>query len=123
MDDEEVVRDFVRMTLSDAGYDVETAVDGAEAIHVYEEGRRAGRPFDAVIMDLTIPGGMGGKEAIASLRTLDPNVAAIVSSGYCNDPILADHVKHGFVARIAKPYQPEDLLDLLHRVVEGHRDT
>ena len=97
MDDDEMIRDLTTELLESMGLDASFAKDGSEAIAMYEKARQFGRPFEAVIMDLTIPGGMGGKEAIEKLRSLDPEVKAIVSSGYSNDPIMADHEKYGFV--------------------------
>jgi DNA-binding NarL/FixJ family response regulator len=69
-------------------------------------------------MDLTIPGGMGGKEAIVELKEIDPNVKAIVSSGYANDPILADHKKYGFIGMVPKPYKIEELSKALHESID-----
>jgi len=78
---------------------------------------KASRPFHAVIMDLTIPGGMGGKEAIAKLREIDANVKAIVSSGYSNDPVMANFTEYGFYGVVTKPYKMKDLSEVLRRVL------
>jgi PAS domain S-box-containing protein len=117
MDDQERIRDVVGRMLGHLGYDFDFAADGQEAIAFYERTLREGRRFDAVILDLTIPAGMGGKEAIERLLAIDPGVRAIVSSGYSNDPVMADHERYGFKALIAKPYRFEDLAAILERVL------
>jgi CheY-like chemotaxis protein len=101
--------------LSGLGYCVTPAKDGAEAIDLYQKAFDAGRPFDAVILDLTVPGGMGGRETIAKLRELNPDVKAIVSSGYSDDPVMAQYREHGFVGVVTKPYAISTLSDLLRR--------
>jgi CheY-like chemotaxis protein len=98
------------------GYEVEFAADGAAAIAGYSEATAAGRPFAAVILDLTIPGGMGGKETMETLLDIDPQIKAIVSSGYSDDPIMADFQKYGFSAVIAKPYRVAELSKILQRI-------
>jgi PAS domain S-box-containing protein len=117
MDDEEVIRDVVGEMLMHLGYEVGFAGDGAEAIRLYREAMEASRPFHAVIMDLTIPGGMGGKEAIAKLREIDAGVKAIVSSGYSNDPVMANFKEYGFIGVVTKPYKMKDLSETLRRVL------
>ena len=101
------------------GYAAETASEGAEALSVYREAKDEGSPFDAVIMDLTIPGGMGGREAVGEAPGDRPGVRAIVSSGYSNDPVMADYEKYGFRAVIAKPYQIRALGQVLRKVIDG----
>jgi PAS domain S-box-containing protein len=118
MDDEEFVREIATELLTHLGYDVDVTVDGKEAIDKYTEALQAGNPYDAVIMDLTIPGGMGGKDAIIQLKAIDPEVKAIVSSGYANDPILADHEEYGFKGTVPKPYKIEKLSRVLHEVLK-----
>jgi PAS domain S-box-containing protein len=109
MDDDEIIRKMLKNMLNLAGYEVETTADGAEAIVKYRQAATGGNPFDAVIMDLTIPGGMGGKEAIQELLAFDPNAAVVVSSGYATDPIMSEYKKYGFSAVIAKPYSIKQL--------------
>ena len=116
MDDEAVVRRLVARMLEPLGYDVVVARDGEEAVAHYSDARAAGRPFAAVLIDLTIPGGMGGLEALGRLRQLDPAVVAIVSSGYSNDPVLARWAEHGFRAALAKPYVAAELRETLRRL-------
>ena len=119
MDDDEMVRQVLGQMLSALGYQAEFARDGIEALERFEQARREGRPHDAVIMDLTIPGGMGGKETVQQLRVVDPGVKAIVSSGYCNDPVIADFRRHGFAAFLVKPYQSDELGRVLEAVLSG----
>ena len=119
MDDEDIIRDMAQELLSGLGYDVELAGDGAEALDRYQKARAAGAPVNAVIMDLTIPGGMGGEEAIQKLLAIDPEARAIVSSGYSNNPIMADYKKYGFSGVLAKPYKITELSAVLQSVMNG----
>jgi len=119
MDDEEIVRDVVGKMLTKLGYDVEFAKDGIEAIEMYIRAKEAGHPFNVIIMDLTIPGGMGGKETIKKIFEIDRNVKAIVSSGYSDDSIMSDFGKYGFSAVIAKPYLITELSKTVHQVLMG----
>jgi len=113
MDDDAMIRDFTDMMLSELGYQVMTCTDGAEAIRLYEHALQSGCPFGAVIMDLTIPGGMGGKEAAQQILAVDAKASLIVSSGYSNDPIMSDYPAYGFSAAVAKPYRINDLGQVL----------
>jgi PAS domain S-box-containing protein len=122
MDDEESIRKVTEKILMELGYEVCCASDGAETIALYQDAARSGRPFDAVIMDLTIPGGMGGKEAIQQLLSIDPQVTAIVSSGYSNDPIMSDFEKSGFRGVATKPYRIEKLSWVLHDVLKDAKE-
>ena len=117
MDDEDTILRVGAALLRRLGYEVAIARDGDEVLRLYEQALTAGRRFDAVVMDLTIPGGMGGKECIVRLRALDPAVRAIVSSGYSNDPVMAEPTKHGFRGVITKPYQLKELSNTLHAVI------
>ena len=119
MDDEEIVQEIGQEMLSHLGYDSVIAGDGNEAIRLYIEARDSGQPFDAVIMDLTIPGGMGGKETIEKLLEYDPGIKSIVSSGYANDQILAKYKNYGFKAIIPKPYKIEELSAVLDKLING----
>ncbi|MBI5570859.1 MAG: PAS domain S-box protein [Desulfomonile tiedjei] len=109
MDDDDAIRQLGSDVLSLLGYEAEVAEDGAEAVGLYLKAKDSGKGFDAVIMDLTVPGGMGGYEATQMLRQIDPNVKAIVSSGYSNDPVMAHYRDHGFSAIIKKPYSYREL--------------
>ena len=117
MDDEEMIRDIASQMLGKMGYTVAVAADGAETIVVYTKARQAGKPFDLVIMDLTIPGGLGGKDTIRKLRELDPGVKAIVSSGYSNDPVMAEFENHGFCGVVSKPYTIKTLSEAVAKVM------
>ncbi len=121
MDDEELVRTVTGRMLEHLGYSVKFARDGEEALAEYARARETGRPFDAVIMDVTIPAGMGGKEAIGRLRELDPSVRAIVSSGYSEDALTADFSAHGFCGALAKPYEIHELADAVREAIQGAR--
>jgi len=117
MDDEIDIRESIGEVLTLLGYEISLAGNGIKAIELYTKARESGNPFDAVIMDLTISGGMGGKETIKKLFEIDPHVRAIVSSGYSNDPIMSEFKKYGFRDVIVKPYKIEELSRVLHRVV------
>jgi PAS domain S-box-containing protein len=118
MDDEKGVRDIASRMLKHIGYkDIEFAEDGAEAIKLYKAAMKAGNPFNVAILDLTIPGGMGGQAAIRELLKIDPSVKAIVSSGYIDDPVMAKHRDHGFSGVVAKPYTIEELRKAVQEVI------
>ncbi|HEC68280.1 MAG TPA: response regulator, partial [Candidatus Desulfofervidus auxilii] len=117
MDDEELVRKVVGEMLVFLGYEVEFAKEGIEAIELYKKAKAQGQPFDAIIMDLTIPIGMGGKETINKLLEIDPTVKAIVSSGYSTDPVMTEFTKYGFKGFIIKPFKIKELGEVLYRVI------
>jgi CheY-like chemotaxis protein len=123
MDDEEMIRLLLSRMLTDAGYEAELTTNGAEAIERYVKSKESGQPFDAVILDLTIPGGMGGKETIKKLLEIDPKVLAIVSSGYSTDPIMSKFKEYGFSAVVAKPYSVKELERTLQRLMIRQRRT
>ncbi len=113
MDDEEVVRTIAGKMLQCLGYSPSFARSGEEAVELYRRAKENGRPIDVIIMDLTIPAGMGGKETIRNLLSIDPNVKAIVSSGYSDEPIMAEFKKYGFRGVVAKPYRLSELAEAL----------
>ena len=117
MDDEDAVRHVTGSIIEQLGFRATYAVDGQDAIDRYRQALDADDPYDVVIMDLTIPGGMGGQEAIERLRALDPKVRAVVMSGYSNDPVLANYREYGFRARISKPFAADDLARVLSEVL------
>ena len=119
MDDEDIIRETTGLMLEMLGYDVELVADGSEALDKYREALVSGRRFDAVIMDLTIPGGIGGREAMQLLLGLDPSVKGIVSSGYSSDAVMANYRQFGFAAVLAKPYRKKDLAVVLQKVLSG----
>ena len=117
MDDDEMVRETTGAMLNSIGYQAVLVSDGLEAIKQYTEALVGSNPFDAVIMDLTIPGGMGGRDAISIILRHDPGVKALVSSGYANDPILANPSKYGFKGALVKPFHINDLSGALNKLV------
>lgn len=121
MDDQEMVRGVVERMLTHLGYEVAFTKEGKQAIEAYEAAVQEGRRFDAVILDLDIPGGMGGRETLERLHAIDPAVRGIVSSGYTIDPVSADFLSYGFLATVQKPYEIRALSRVLHDVLAaGH---
>ncbi len=123
MDDDDAVRTVAAIGLTELGYKVDLAEDGVEAIARYKEALDSGEPYKAIIMDLTIPGGMGGKDTINLLRAIDPKIIAIVSSGYSNDPILSEYQKFGFKGFAPKPYRIQELSRILHDAIASAEDV
>ncbi len=117
MDDEDVVSEVTANMLRYLGYEVALARDGLAAINLFQQAHAAGRPYDAVILDLTVPGGMGGRETIKELLKIDPQVKAIVVSGYATDTMMADYRQNGFSGVIPKPYRISELSRTLHNVL------
>ena len=119
MDDEEIVRKVAKEMLSLFGFEVVLAKDGREALELYKQHMQGGTPIDAVIMDLTIPGGMGGREAVTKLLAIDADAKVIVSSGYSNDPVMANYRDYGFSGVIDKPFRTQDLSETIGNVLAG----
>jgi PAS domain S-box-containing protein len=117
MDDEEDIREFTQALLTELDYMVESVENGTEAIDLFRKRKEEGTPFSAVILDLTIPGGVGGKEAIEKLLRIDPDIKAIVSSGYSTDPIMANYRDYGFSAVLVKPYRAQELSMVLQELL------
>lgn len=117
MDDDNMVRETAANMLQRLGLDVLAAKDGAEALGIYKSHMKERNTIDLVILDLTIPGGMNGIETIARLRDMDPHVKAVVSSGYSNDPIMANFSAYGFIDVITKPYRMEDVQEVLQKIL------
>jgi CheY-like chemotaxis protein len=110
MDDEEVVRGVAAKMIEALGHEADIAVDGTEAIDKVGQAAQAGKPYDIVILDLTVKGGMGGEPAAARLRQLFPDVKLVVSSGYADNPVVSDYRSYGFVGCLSKPYVMDDLI-------------
>ncbi len=119
MDDEAPIRAMAVLFMERIGYDCDVAVDGAEAVRKYEAAMSAGRKYEVVLMDLTVPGGIGGREAMERLLRIDPGVCAIVSSGYSRDPVLANYRAYGFQAILPKPYGLDQLTKVMTAVLDG----
>ena len=121
MDDEEIVQKVLGKMLRYLGYQPDFAKDGEEAVNMFVAAQEAGQEFEAVILDLTIPGGMGGKEAMEKLLMIDPHVKAIVSSGYFDDSVMADFRSYGFSGVICKPYKIAELGRTLNEIFHNRR--
>ena len=121
MDDEEQVQDIMRAMLSELGHDVLIAADGTAAVRTYSEQRKNNTPIDLVIMDLTVPGGMGGKDAAKEVLAIDPQAKLVVSSGYSHDPVMANFRDHGFRSAITKPCQLGQLARIIEKVLAEER--
>ena len=117
MDDEEIIREIATDILQYVGYVVESCADGREAIERFQAARESKTPFSAVILDLTVPGGMGGKEAASLILEIDPNALLIVSSGYSNDPVVANYRQYGFSGAIPKPFGASTMARELERLI------
>lgn len=118
MDDQAMVRQVVGRMLRQAGYDVCLVSNGETAISSYREAMHCGQPFDAAILDLTVFGGMGGRDAAAALLAMDPNANLVVSSGYSEDGVMSDYAKHGFKAVLPKPYNSFQLVSALAQLID-----
>lgn len=116
MDDQESILKMVGRMLNNMGYETELAMDGSEAIEKYREAWQGQKPFDLVILDLTVPGGMGGAKTLPELLKINPGVKAVVSSGYSNDPIMANYEDYGFCGVVPKPYTKAQLAEALNKI-------
>jgi CheY-like chemotaxis protein len=121
MDDEAAIRDLTSQLLSTLGYEVTAVPDGMEAVKVYERALRRGENFQAVILDATIRGGMGGLATIERLRSVDPNVNAIICSGYSDEAALSQFLAYGFRSALPKPFTRRELADALQRAFETNK--
>ena len=117
MDDEEIIKIVVGQMLKSLGYESDFAENGEQAVEKYTKAMSLGEAFDAVILDLTVRGGMGGRETIRKLLEIDPAVRAIVSSGYSDDPVVANYENYGFKNTLSKPYEIETLSSILHSLL------
>jgi len=117
LEDDPLVRSLIVRNLTSNGFDVAESAEGSETVRMYQESVTQGRAFDLVILDLSIPNGMGGVRAMEKLRAIDPEVFAIVSSGYSDDPVMANPASYGFAAVLPKPYEPADMLRLVRNIL------
>lgn len=117
MDDEDLVREMAIGMLEHLGCEARGARDGSEAIEMFKDAAMGGTPFDLVVMDLTVPGKMGGKEACARLLEVDPDARVIVCSGYSSDPVMSDHTAYGFQGKLAKPFHLNELKRVVAQVL------
>jgi CheY-like chemotaxis protein len=118
MDDEQIILDVTHEVLRFLEYEVMFARDGTAALDLYKREKEAGVPFDLVILDLSVPEGLGGKEAISLLKAFDPAVKAIVSSGHSHDPVVQDFKQYGFSGNLSKPYKISDLKEILEQHIQ-----
>jgi CheY-like chemotaxis protein len=117
MDDEPPILELTARLLKSRGYEVETALDGGMAVKQYREALDAGRRFDAVILDLTVPEKMGGFDAFEAIKEFDPTVRAIVSSGYSHEPVVLNYKDYGIAGVAPKPYRVSELLQAVESVL------
>lgn len=118
MDDEQVILDVTDEVLRFLGYEVMFARDGTAAIDLYQQEQLRGSPFDLVILDLSVPDGMGGKETFEKLHALDPKAKVVISSGFTNDPLLTDYSSYGLAGVLAKPYRITEIKALLENMIQ-----
>jgi two-component system cell cycle sensor histidine kinase/response regulator CckA len=121
MDDDESILEVTSELLRHLGHIVECAADRGAALQAYEQNLHDGHPFDLVIMDLTVPGGMGGREAVAHLLVMDPEASAIISSGYSDNLVMANYGQYGFKGVMPKPYHIEEMSSEIERVLSTKR--
>lgn len=117
MDDEDMVGEIACQMLEYLGFDAVWVANGEEAVKEYTNPRNGEKGYDAIIMDLTIPGGMGGEEAVGAILAFDPAARVFVSSGYSNDPVMLNFRKHGFTGAIAKPFDLAAMQRILYSLL------
>jgi len=117
MDDEQIILDVTLEVLRFLEYEVMFARDGAAAFALYKRERESGVPFDLVILDLSVPDGLGGKDTIALLKSYDPSVKAVISTGYSGDPAVLNYQQYGFSGKLSKPYKISDLKEMLEQQI------
>jgi DNA-binding NtrC family response regulator len=117
-DDKSILRLYYR-TLTRNGFKVDCTAHSSETIRRFQQAVQAGEPYNAVIVDLTIPGDVGGEETVRRLREIGPGVKALICSGYANNPVMSDFAGHGFQGVVAKPFRPDELVEALHRAIHG----
>jgi len=118
LDDDDILRKATALFLGKIGFDVESAGDGKDAVQRFREADQAGEPFDLVILDLSVPGGMGGEETLRRLQEMDPHVKAIITSGYPDSPVVVDYERYGFRGVMVKPYTIQELNTTLRSVFD-----
>jgi CheY-like chemotaxis protein len=118
MDDEQIILEVTGEILKFLNYEVMSAREGLAAVDLYKKEKAAGSPFDIVILDLSVPNGLGGKETIELLKDFDPAVKAVISSGYTTDPVVQDFFRYGFSEKLTKPYNIKEMKNLLERVIK-----
>jgi PAS domain S-box-containing protein len=119
MDDEQMILDIVSRMLGHLGYEVTTCTDGSQAIAAFAKAKSHAEFFDVVVMDLVIPNGVGGQDAVHTIRKIDPNAKVIASSGHLDHPVMIDHSKFGFTASLEKPYKLEKLQQVIEAVINA----
>jgi CheY-like chemotaxis protein len=119
MDDEQMILDIVSRMLGHLGYEVTTCTDGSQAIAAYAKAKSHSEPFDVVMMDLVIPNGVGGQDAVHTIKKIDPNAKVIASSGHLEHPVMQDHKKYGFNATLEKPYKLEKLQQVIETAISA----
>jgi CheY-like chemotaxis protein len=117
MDDEQLILTIVSKMVGKMGFSTVTTLNAGEAIRIVKQGKDSGHPVTIAVLDLTIPGGKGGRETVKDLLKIDPAIKAVVSSGYSDDPVMADPKQYGFSARLNKPYTIEEIKEVLRSLL------
>ena len=122
MDNDDLIREVTGLMLMRLGYHSEVSQEGSEAINIYQQAMNSGQSFSAVILDLHVKEGLGGIETIKALKVMDPQVKAIVSSGFTNDPVMTNFKEYGFQGVLPKPYKMKDIEDALFKISSGQKN-